>query len=248
MKYIILTSGKINSGKNLFSEMLGKEFEKRNMSVTYDLFAKDLKDGAKEDFKEISLFLNSFVNRIKSEIGVLFDMKYNLPNQMNNINNIIDELKVNDDNWYENKTELTRLILQMYGTEIFRNRVDNNHWANQVKNRALESESNVYIVTDTRFPNEISCFSDVCDENIKVIPIRINRIIDTKNYISQHDSETSLDDWNEWCYIIDNNGSIIDLRDSSSLIVEDIINDINLSTNLFGDNIYDNIKKLENIK
>ncbi|MFA5484923.1 MAG: hypothetical protein WC260_01615 [Candidatus Pacearchaeota archaeon] len=246
MKYIILTSGKINSGKNVFSSMLGKEFNRKTLDVKFDLFANDLKNGARDDFKQLSSYLNSFVNRLKSEVGVLFDIKYNSPDKLKHINNIIEELNIIDDNWFENKTEITRLILQLYGTEIFRNRVDNNYWANQVKKRALESDSDVYIVTDTRFPNEISCFNDINDDNIRVIPIRIERVINTQLNIAQHDSETALDNWNEWCYIIDNNGSIDDLRDSAEVIVQDIIN-TNYESNTFGDNIYDNIKKLEKL-
>lgn len=247
MKYIILASGKINSGKNFFSEMLGEEFKKRNLSVEYDLFAKDLKNGAKKDFHVLSTHLNSFVNRLKSELGILFDNKYNNPSQLSKVNQIIDTLQITNDNWYEDKTDITRLILQIYGTEIFRNRVNKNHWTDQVKGRAIESESNVYIVTDTRFPNEITCFNDIVDHDVKVIPIRINRTIHTQNNIAKHDSETSLDDWNEWCYVIDNNGSVDDLTKSASLVVDDILNESYETTNIFGETISGNLKKLETV-
>lgn len=224
MKYIILMSGKINSGKNFFAEKLTKEFEEKGMKVEHDLFAKDLKNGAKEDFSIVTDYLNSFAEKLKSSVNVLFDTaKYEANPLGTQLDDLIDELKTVDENWYEDKTELTRLVLQLYGTEIFRNRVDTDHWAKQVMNRAIASDADVYIATDTRFPNEISVFSDVVDSDVQVLPIRIERPVDTKSNIAEHSSETSLDDWTEWSYIINNTGTIEDLEESATLIAEDVV-------------------------
>ena len=224
MKYIILLSGKINSGKNFFADKLTKEFESKGMKVEHDLFANDLKNGAKEDFRIVTNYLNSFAEKLKSSINIFFDTaKYESNPLGTQLDELIDELKTEDHNWYEDKTELTRLVLQLYGTEIFRNRVDNDWWAKQVMNRAVESDVDVYIVTDTRFPNEISVFSNIVDDETRVLPIRINRPVETKSNIAEHSSETSLDDWKEWTYIIDNSGTEQDLIDSATTVADDVI-------------------------
>ena len=51
MKYVLLLSGKINSGKNQYAEYLIEELENKGARVTQDLFAKDLKQYCSEDFE-----------------------------------------------------------------------------------------------------------------------------------------------------------------------------------------------------
>lgn len=232
MKYVILVSGKLQTGKNQFAEYLIENFKNKNMTVESDLFAKSLKDGCKKDFKTVVNYLNSFAERLKSTIGAIcyHDNKYrDAPDTIKELDKMLDELRIKDENFYEDKTELTRLLLQLYGTEIFRDRVDKNWWAKQVRDRAIKSSSDVIVVTDTRFPNEIEVFYDKSIDNdiIKVITVRVERNLDIKDNISSHESEIALDDWNEWNYIIENNGTLKDLQNSSDTIVDDIINNSN---------------------
>jgi len=217
MKKVLLMSGKIHCGKNQFAKFVKEDFQKKGLKVSEDLFARSLKDGCKEDFRKLTNVLNSISEEIMAKIGVFIDQRENMlnPNMIDSIDRSVSKLKIKDENWYEDKTDITRNILQLYGTEIFRKRVDENWWVKQVRNRCIESQDDVIIVTDCRFPNEIT--EMLCDE-YETIVIRINRAINTKELIASHDSETALDNWNEWDFIVENNGTLEDLRDSAKVI------------------------------
>lgn len=213
-KIVILISGKIKSGKNQLADFMKEYFEKQNLKVSSDYFAKAVKDGCKEDFKKLTDELNNYVIELKRVII----SKYNYINEI--LDSKIDELKISDENWYENKTFITRTILQLYGTEIFRNRVDSDYWVKQVKDKCEKSDSDIILVTDTRFPNEIT---EMYSDNYDLITIRLLRDIN-KDKSKNHYSETALDDWNEWTYIIDNKrNSLKSFQKQVIMVAEDIL-------------------------
>lgn len=106
-----------------------------------------------------------------------------------------------------------RLLLQLLGTDCGRDIIHPNIWVN-----ALMADYKVYkdeelpnwIITDVRFPNEAKAIKDKGG-----ILIRIERDYvlrggpeDPKN---QHPSETALDNYQDWDYVIQNDGTIEDL-------------------------------------
>jgi hypothetical protein len=233
MKKVILISGKMRSGKNQFAEYLQKELESRNLKVSTDLFAKDLKNWCKEDFKKLSYVLANIAEEIKSKINMWVDTRQLIlggDSVISSIESSINKLIIKDENWYEDKTFITRNILQLYGTEIFRNRVNENWWVNQIKNRVISSDNDVIIITDCRFPNEIE---GMYDENYETIVIRIIRNINTPEYIADHDSETALDNWQNWNYIVENNENLEILKNSVLNIVKDLFNNSKKDLGLF---------------
>lgn len=220
MKTLILISGKMRSGKNQFADFLNLHLTTKGKSVKHDLFANDLKRGCSEDFAYMMSQINDQVAEIKSELCYsTIDSR-----SLEAANKMLDELTVkHNDNWYENKTLISRLLLQTYGTQIFRNRVGINHWVDQVINRTIESDIDFTLVTDARFENEINRVSDVCSKRgIKVISIRIERNI-PQNDLYTHDSETGLDNFKAWNHTINNNGSLEDLQKHANDIVELLI-------------------------
>ena len=109
-----------------------------------------------------------------------------------------------------------RLLLQILGTDCGRNIIHPNIWVNGLF--ADYNASSKWIISDTRFPNEI--------ESVKKhngLTIRINRdsflrtgkVFDTDN----HESETALDDYQGFDYVINNNGTIKALKE----VVKDIL-------------------------
>jgi hypothetical protein len=224
-------SGKINSGKNEFAKQLAKQFKSKGHTVGFDLFAKGVKDGCKEDFKQFSIILNELANQLKNKISNRLpeDCLNIHKNDIENVNDFIDkELTINDDKWYEDKNTITRTLLQIYGTNIFRNRVSDNYWVNQTRERVLNSDDDITILTDCRFPNEILGFKNKnleVDWNYKTFIIRIERDIKTNKNIKNHDSETALDEWDNWNYIIKNNGTIDNLRKIAKSTANNIVLD-----------------------
>lgn len=124
-----------------------------------------------------------------------------------------------------------RLLLQLIGTECFRNIIHPNSWINSlftdyhpedasyseperklltaiIGNRATSKSQ--WIITDMRFPNEYQAVKQGGG-----ITIRINRpsvILDGIGYNSgDHPSEVALDHVTDWDYVIDNSGTIEEL-------------------------------------
>ena len=213
MKNVILISGKMRSGKNQFAEYLNTQLLSYGKSIRTDLFASGLKKGCSEDFAYMTKQINEHIEKIKSYIN---DEGLN---SFDEVTKLLNDLTVTkEDNWYEDKTLITRLLLQTYGTQIFRDRVDKNYWVNQVIDRVFNSNEEYTIVTDTRFENEIIWVKQRCDshnsylrEPVNVISIRINRNFE-ENALLQHDSETGLDNYKKWDYRVDNNGTLEDLN------------------------------------
>lgn len=197
VKNVILVSGKLQSGKNTFVNMLMEELKSTNLKVGFDFFAKSVKDQSKDIFKNLTEYLNTI-----SE-------EYNIP-----------EIYTKEDNWYESKNHITRILLQTYGTDIFRDMVDSNHWAKILKRRLVsEKNEDIMFITDVRFKSEIST---VCDKepmrhdyrtitpNYNVIKIRINRnnYERTDDPIFTHHSEIDLDDYTDWDVLINNDSDL----------------------------------------
>ncbi len=224
MKYILLLSGKINCGKNQLAEYLKTDFESKGLKVKQDLYAGDLKDYSVEDFKTLGSVLRSSVDKIKANIGVYFDLtdKVALDAQQS-IFDSLEALTFKDFNFYEDKTDITRTLLQLYGTEIARKRFDTNFWLKKLADKINnDNENDVIIITDARFPNEIEDIQDYVND-WRFVPIRIEREIPRNALINEHSSEKALDDYKFWEYIVDNNGTLENLKESSSRAVDEIL-------------------------
>lgn len=96
-----------------------------------------------------------------------------------------------------------RETLQYIGTDLFRNQVDKNVWVNALFHR-IDPFNKDYIIPDVRFSNEIDAIRKYEDSII----IKMERI---SSFEDKHISETALDDYNTFDYIIHNNGSFADL-------------------------------------
>ena len=95
-----------------------------------------------------------------------------------------------------------REFLQKIGTDSLRDNVHEEIWVNSLY--VDQNDASQWIVTDIRFPNEA--------ESIKKrdgILIRVNTT--RKCVVSDHPSETSLDDYKKFDYVIDNSGTISQL-------------------------------------
>jgi hypothetical protein len=117
-----------------------------------------------------------------------------------------------------------RTILQLLGTEAGRKIIHPNIWVNALfadyednKSEWLLEINSKWIITDCRFPNEAQAVKDRGG-----IVIRVERDDFVNNYNTnerfkvrihknEHPSETALDDYDGFDYVIDNNGSIEDL-------------------------------------
>ena len=112
-----------------------------------------------------------------------------------------------------------RDLLQKLGTEAMRSGLHKNVWVNALFadyqfNIEEDEQIPYWIITDSRFPNELAA---VKEHN--GIAIKVSR--DSGNTIgTTHTSETALDDYTEWDYVINNNGTLEELKTQVLSILE----------------------------
>jgi hypothetical protein len=105
------------------------------------------------------------------------------------------------------------------GTEAYRT-IDNKFWIKQLFNHIDSSGLKNVIITDGRFPDEIKAVTDRGGYHIK-----INRNHDIKIHNTQHTSETSLDDFCDADFVVDNNGTLDELKLKALEIKKEIENE-----------------------
>jgi len=120
-----------------------------------------------------------------------------------------------------------RMILQNLGTEGVRGVIHPNAWVNSFMSEYRPktiTESNdeatltypKWVVPDMRFPNE----AEVVKQNGGCL-IRINR--PSLKSTDNHPSETALDNFHDWDYIIENDGTVSDLIKKVNTVLWDIM-------------------------
>jgi len=112
-----------------------------------------------------------------------------------------------------------RDLLQKLGTEAMRSGLHKNVWVNALfadYQFNIEEDEQVpyWIITDSRFPNELAAVKEHNGIAIKVIRDSGNTIGTT------HTSETALDDYTKWDYVINNNGTLEELKTQVLSILE----------------------------
>jgi len=218
MKTVVLISGKLRSGKNTMSQILIDKLVNSGKKITEDMFAKDLKDNCKNDFKLVAEVLND----IYLDLDAMLDRCVDNGLEdciVEDMRDEIDKLKTMDYNFYEEKTPITRALLQTYGTEIFRDRIDVNYWVDQVIYRVRKSNSDYIFITDVRFPNEIDHLEEMLECNI--IKVRIDRPMDRNSLDNEHPSEKGLDNYDKWDIKVSNDEGLDKLeRKIDNIIVE----------------------------
>ena len=133
-----------------------------------------------------------------------------------NTNNTIllayaDYLKMyakNISGWDGSEDTKPRELLQHLGVELIKNNINENMLINRIiEDIKVYSYFYDYIViTDARFPNEIESIKKEFDN---VISVRINRnIYNLDKKYQNHSTETGMDEYNNYDYVIDNNSDL----------------------------------------
>ena len=123
--------------------------------------------------------------------------------------------------WDGEKDEYGRDLLQKIGTNFVR-AADENFWVDFVARflKIFEPIWDVAVIPDTRFANEIEVLSE---RGFNVYTIRVSRDDFSNKLTSEqrsHESETALDDY-KFDAVIDNNGTMSELRQKVSQVVKD---------------------------
>lgn len=121
--------------------------------------------------------------------------------------------------WDLSEDTKPRSFLQSIGDLV--KDIDNNFLIRRLL-EDIEVYNNYYdtlIITDARFKNEIEEIKKRYDTVVINVFRNNSDLTETQK---SHNTETSLDDYNEYDYVIDNNGTLEELKEKIDRIVEDI--------------------------
>lgn len=110
-----------------------------------------------------------------------------------------------------------RSILQRAGTNAMRSEFGEKIWVNTLLRRFKEQDNNV-LVADMRFLSEVEAI-----KNEGGYVINIKRDIPFNDKVDLHKSETELDSFEDWDFVVDNNGTYNSLYLSLQTIMKEIL-------------------------
>jgi hypothetical protein len=120
-----------------------------------------------------------------------------------------------------------RLLLQLLGTDCGRNIIHPNIWINALMSEYTDKHELStwghevsfpnWIITDTRFPNEIKAVSRKQGINIRIARGKMK----AEDVLLQHESETALDNY-KLDYFIKNDGTLDELVTKSRILLKTI--------------------------
>ena len=196
-KLIIGISGKKQSGKNTMCDCLHEYFIDKYSRYDVDIFS--FADALKNKVcKDVLGLTEEQVNGTDEQKETLTNYKWkNLPQAIRN-----DKQGV----------MTAREIMQIVGTNIFRNYFDDSIWVNATMRDIEKSNNKVALISDVRFPSEVN---SLLNNNAYVIRL-LRDVCETDS----HPSETALDNFNfdhEKCIIFDNRKMNIEEQNNATV-------------------------------
>lgn len=208
---LIGISGKIKSGKDTVGEML------------YNLGCV-----------EYNVYKYSFADSLKKIVASIVDCNYeSLNDQEFKASHIPNFMKITKDGIITHVVPCSKVFykdifrtyevvtyreaLQFFGDK-FRSEYGQDFWIRMLRSNLISGELSFNIITDVRYKNE----ADFIKSN-KGILIRVDRPeIQTPKNISSHSSEIELDNYPNFDYVIENNGTLEELESKVRLIYNSI--------------------------
>jgi hypothetical protein len=150
---------------------------------------------------EYGFYRRAFADSLKDAVGVIFGLT------SKQMYTFVGKSTV-DPFW----NETPRAILQRFGTECARNHYDDQIWVKSlfkfIHDNALDNTHDRWVVPDVRFSNEVQAIKD--HNGIVVEIVRTGHMGENIG-IAGHASEISLDSYDGWDYVLENDGTLEDL-------------------------------------
>lgn len=124
--------------------------------------------------------------------------------------------------WDGKEETKPRDLLNHLGTDIIRNKINPNFHINRLIEdiEVLSYFYDTFIISDVRFPVEIEKVKEKYDN---VTTIKITRDSDELNESQKNNiTETALDNYNNYNYCIDNNGTLEELEEEAKRIINEV--------------------------
>jgi len=117
-----------------------------------------------------------------------------------------------------------REFLQQFGTNLVRSKIDDNFFIDRMVGdlKVFEYFYDIVTISDGRFPNELDTIKNNFD-NVTTFKIyRPNFDNGLTEEQKEHPSETALDNYENYDYVVENNGTVEDLRNKIEKILEEM--------------------------
>jgi dephospho-CoA kinase len=128
-------------------------------------------------------------------------------------------------NWDGSEEAKPRALLQEIGTDIIRKKIDNDFFVRRMTEdiKLYSYFMDVAIISDARFIDEIEYIKKHFKNTITINIVKSNLETDLTKKEQTHPSETSLDNYNKYDYILDNDGSIEELKEKIISIIKEAL-------------------------
>ena len=175
---IFVVSGKANSGKNTFCDMIANNIKLKNL-------------------KSVDLQIASYIKMYAKVIS----------------------------GWDGSEDEKPRKLLQELGTEIIRKQIDSDFFIKRIISDIVVYSYyfDVITISDARFPEEIISIDNNFSNVIKIRIERPNFENDLDLDEKKHITETALDNYNDYDYVVINDGSLDDLNNKVINIINEVM-------------------------
>lgn len=203
---IIGLIGRARSGKDTFAELLAEQIflaaGKRFILMAY---AQELKLRVQKDF-DLSY------DQLWGDLKEIPDHRY----RKSNVNNMVAGRREKSEIEWAFWTP--REIMQAFGQ--FYRTIDTLFWVNNLFSTIEEKEFKNVIITDIRHPNEAT---PVSERNGYLIKVTSEREDKPDIHGPGHISETAMDDYDKVDFTVQNDGSIMNLKDTAEQVAKFIL-------------------------
>jgi hypothetical protein len=172
-----------NKETNMGSIIIGLGFKARNGKGVTAAYLR-----SKYGFRH-----GAFADKLKEAAAKIFGLSYD--QCYGDLKEVVDPF------W----NDTPRNILQKMGTECMRNGYRQDIWVKALERTILEGNttSNKWAIEDVRFPEEAKAIKQWGG-----LLVRIDRPGAPRIATAQHASETAMESWDQWDYVLDNSGDL----------------------------------------
>jgi hypothetical protein len=116
-----------------------------------------------------------------------------------------------------------RELLQFLGTEVIRHKIDKDFFVKRIVDdiNIYSNFMDVAIISDARFVDEIEYPKNHFKDSVTINILKTNLNTDLTDKEQVHLSETSLDEYNKYDYVIYNDGTIEELEEKIINIIKE---------------------------
>ncbi len=129
-------------------------------------------------------------------------------------------MKISD--WDGSEETKPRELLQHLGTEVIRNNIDQNFFIKRLCDdiKVYNYYFDIVTISDARFPDEIDIPREMFPDVVVIKVVRDNFESPLSEEQKKHRTETSLDNYDNYDYVIKNDGSLEELEEKVRMVME----------------------------